>query len=158
MKHNQHMKRITTSLFFVMLTASVQGQKLEPLQVQAEAGNAEAQALLGDAYYFSEEANYSEAVKWYRKAAEQGHIRAQYTLGQHYYFGEGVPMDYIEAFTWYSVASESQSDSEEDLEFSNEAQTLLEDMEYDLTPEQIQEVRARTQMRFQEIQAWQEEQ
>jgi len=158
MKHNQHMKKITTILLFIILTAGVQGQNLESLQVQAEAGNAEAQSLLGDAFYFSEEANYSEAVKWYRKAAEQGHIRAQYTLGQHYYFGEGVPMDYVEAFTWYSVASESQSDSEEDLEFSEEAGTLLKDMEYDLTPEQIQEVRARTQMRFQEIQSRQEEQ
>ena len=34
--------------------------------------------------------NYSEAVKWYRKAAEQGNAKAQYNLGSCYYNGKAL--------------------------------------------------------------------
>ena len=37
--------------------------------------------------------DYTEAVKWYRKAAEQGNATAQSNLGHRYYNGEGVAKD-----------------------------------------------------------------
>ncbi len=50
--------------------------------------------------------DYSEAVKWYRKAAEQGHASAQYNLGVCYEDGQGVPRDFSEAVKWYRKAAE----------------------------------------------------
>ena len=50
--------------------------------------------------------DYSEAVKWYRKAADQGNADAQNNLGVCYKNGEGVPQDYSEAVKWYRKAAE----------------------------------------------------
>ena len=49
----------------------------------AEQGDAAAQYELGNAYYYSDnvEANYSEALNWYREAAEQALVEARYFLG-----------------------------------------------------------------------------
>ena len=55
---------------------------------------------------FYKKKDYSEAVKWYRKAAEQGSARAQCYLGECYYYGRGVSQDYSEAVKWYSKAAE----------------------------------------------------
>ncbi len=45
-------------------------------------------------------------MKWYRKAAEQGFAQAQYNLGVMYYFGEGVSVNSIKAYMWWSLAME----------------------------------------------------
>ena len=50
--------------------------------------------------------NYTEAVKWYRKAAEQGHAGAQNNLGVCYEDGYRVTKDYAEAVKWYQKAAE----------------------------------------------------
>ena len=50
--------------------------------------------------------NYTEAVKWYRKAAEQGLATAQCNLGICYRNGDGVTQDYYEAVKWYRKAAE----------------------------------------------------
>ena len=50
--------------------------------------------------------NYSEAVKWFRKAAEQGYAEAQTNLGDMYRKGKGVPQDDSEAIKWYLKATE----------------------------------------------------
>jgi TPR repeat protein len=55
---------------------------------------------------FHEQGNYTEAVKWYRKAAKKGDATAQYILGLCYYNGDGVPQDYTEAAKWYRKAAE----------------------------------------------------
>ncbi|MBO7321300.1 MAG: sel1 repeat family protein, partial [Bacteroidales bacterium] len=59
-------------------------------------------------YYYGEgvEKNYTEAVKWYRKAADKGHLDAQYNLGNRYYNGEGVEKNYTEAVKWYRKAAD----------------------------------------------------
>jgi hypothetical protein len=44
-------------------------------------------------------------MKCFKKAAEQGEARAQYHLGLMYYNGEGIPMHFIKAYVWMSVAS-----------------------------------------------------
>ena len=56
-------------------------QALADLRVSAEAGDAEAQFILGGMYVTGRGGpqDDAEAVAWYRRAAEQGHARAQYT-------------------------------------------------------------------------------
>ncbi|MCL2760801.1 MAG: tetratricopeptide repeat protein [Desulfuromonadales bacterium] len=50
--------------------------------------------------------NYTEAVKWYRKAAEKGFAEAQNSLGQMYASGQGVDKNYDEAAKWFRKAAE----------------------------------------------------
>jgi TPR repeat protein len=70
---------------------------------------------LGFAYYNGNgvSQDYSEAVKWFRKAAEhpisftqsRGTPVSQFMLGLIYDNGEGVPQDYTEALQWYREAA-----------------------------------------------------
>ena len=73
-----------------------------------EAGNANAQCTLGFCYHKGHgvEQSYTEAVKWYRKAAEQGDATAQHNLGFCYDKGRGVEQSYTEAVKWYRKAAE----------------------------------------------------
>ena len=48
--------------------------------------------------------DYSEAVKWFTKAAEQGHVRAQSMLGAYYMVGRGAPQDFQKAYFWSVLA------------------------------------------------------
>jgi len=50
--------------------------------------------------------NYSEALKWYRKAADQGLAKAQFQLGLIYEQGLGVQQDSTEASKWYQKAAD----------------------------------------------------
>ena len=50
--------------------------------------------------------NYSEAERWYRKAAVQGDAEAQNNLGAMYYLGLAVSQDYSEAVKWCQKAAE----------------------------------------------------
>jgi TPR repeat protein len=56
---------------------------LERLVLLAEAGNADAQALLGDSYYFSRGVRQDHKVArgWYEKAAQRGSVSGYYGLG-----------------------------------------------------------------------------
>lgn len=44
--------------------------------------------------------DFTEAAKWWRKAADQNDSEAQYDLGYSYYRGRGVEKDYAEAVKW----------------------------------------------------------
>jgi TPR repeat protein len=57
------------------------------------------------------EQDYTEAAKWFRKAADQGNIKGQHDLGVRYYLGQGVQVDYVEAMKWFRKAAE-QGDAE----------------------------------------------
>ena len=39
------------------------------------------------------------------RAAEQGYAQAQVNLGDLYAEGKGVPLDYLSAYMWYTLAS-----------------------------------------------------
>ncbi len=77
-------------------------------QVAAEAGNAEAQNLMGFCYENGQGVakDYTESVKWYRKAAEQGYAFGQSNLGICYNIGQGVAKDYTEAVKWFRKSAE----------------------------------------------------
>ena len=80
----------------------------EATQKNAKAGKPMSQYNLGLMYEKGEgvRQNYTEAVKWYRKAAEQGHMWAQFRLGLLYYNGKGVAVNKKEAVRWYRKAAE----------------------------------------------------
>ena len=74
----------------------------------AEAGNTEAQFILGGMYTEGRGVpqDYEEAVKWTRLAAEAGHRSAQINLGLMYRYGKGVARNYAEAVKWFRPAAE----------------------------------------------------
>ncbi len=76
---------------------------LEP----AKAGNAEAQAYVGEIYEkgLGTAPDFAAAAKWYRLAADQDYAPAQISLGMMYERGAGVPKDVNEALRWYRRAS-----------------------------------------------------
>jgi uncharacterized protein len=69
----------------------------------AAKGEAPAQSVLGSVYYLNK--NYSEAAKWYRRAADQGFAEAQNSLGEMYQAGRGVPKSSLQAYLWFSLAA-----------------------------------------------------
>ena len=82
-------------------------QALADLRANAEAGDAEAQRILGGMYVTGTGVpqDAAAAVAWYRRAAEQGDARAQYNLGAMYAAGVGVPQDAAAAVAWYRRAA-----------------------------------------------------
>ena len=77
-------------------------------RVRAERGDVKAEEKLASLYYHGRGVpqDYTEAIRWYRRAAEQGDAAGQLNLGLMYYHGTGVPQDYGEAVRWYRKAAE----------------------------------------------------
>jgi TPR repeat protein len=50
---------------------------------------------------------WSQAAKWFRKAAAQNYPLACDRLGMMHERGVGVPKDYVEAYKWFTLAAES---------------------------------------------------
>jgi TPR repeat protein len=99
-------------LVFLFFDPNVRAQKTpaipdpteQEIMAAAVKGDPRAQVALGSKYI--DRKNYTEAVKWFRKAAEQGNTNSQMQLGSLYYIGEGVPQDYAESMKWYRKAAE----------------------------------------------------
>ena len=92
-------------------TASIEAGLSSALQSAippAERGLGTVEALVGDAYYYGHGVarDYTEAARWYRRAAENSNVMAQSTLGDIYYYGRGVPQDFVEAGQWWQLAAE----------------------------------------------------
>ena len=49
--------------------------------------------------------DYSEAAKWFRKAANQGYATGQAKLGFMYFLGRGVLQDYVQAHMWLNLSA-----------------------------------------------------
>jgi hypothetical protein len=83
-------------------------EALKEFTAAADAGNAQAQYLVGSMYDNGQgtAANDTEAVKWYARAAHQGFVTAQYNLGMMLVHGEGIEKpDYMQAYAWFSIAA-----------------------------------------------------
>ena len=108
MKSNLHklLGKLFPLLFLtaIILTGCNPEQSNEELKKKAENGDAKAQFALGDKY--AVEKNFSEAAKWYEKAAEQGVVDAQNNLSGAYFDGRGVEKNYAEALKWFRKAAE----------------------------------------------------
>jgi hypothetical protein len=77
---------------------------LKPL---ADAGNAQAQTRLGDAYSEGHgvERDLAAGERWYEKAALQGDTGAQLKLGAMFAKGNGVTQNNNLAYVWYGTAA-----------------------------------------------------
>ena len=73
------MKSALSVLLLCFLLVSCGEEKEKTIQERAEEGDVEAQNKLGMIYYNGEGVpkDYTEAIKWYRKAAEQGYAKSQ---------------------------------------------------------------------------------
>jgi len=81
---------------------------LREVRPLAQAGNADAQHLLGLMYYMGRGVpqDYKTALQWHLKAAQQGKADAQYVVGAMYYTGNAVLQDHKQAVTWFRKAAE----------------------------------------------------
>ncbi len=79
----------------------------EAAEKGAKQGRPLQQFNLGLMYYKGRVAaqDYTEAVKWWRRAAEQGFAEALNNLGMMYGNGDGVPQDNVEALKWFDLAA-----------------------------------------------------
>ncbi|MEO7579171.1 MAG: tetratricopeptide repeat protein [Massilia sp.] len=80
---------------------------LKEIAPLAQAGQADAQHLLGLMYYMGRGVarDYKLAMQWHRKAALQGKADAQYVVGAMYYTGNAVPQDHAQAAAWFRKAA-----------------------------------------------------
>jgi len=83
-------------------------QALNWYRKAADHGNSDAQAKIGDFYWYGRGVgqDYFQAMDWYRKAAGQGNAYAEYSLGYLFEFGQGVAQDYAQAVAWYRKAAD----------------------------------------------------
>ncbi len=79
-----------------------QGLSAQPL---AEAGDANAQWMVGQGLLSPPDADPAAAFKWFLRAADQGHGLVQRDLGLLYEAGWGVEQSLQEAYFWYSLAA-----------------------------------------------------
>ena len=82
--------------------------------------------------------DYTEAVRWYKKAAAQGHYAAQNNLGVMYAHGLGVHADLVEAYRWMRLAVLNDKGN------GNPMQTNLQRLTERMTAAQIAEGKARS--------------
>ena len=82
---------------------------IEELINLANTGNIQAQAGLGEIYYYgrSVDVNYTKAVNWLSKAADSNDKNSQFYLGMAYIEGKGVLEKYDTAKNYLTKASEN---------------------------------------------------
>jgi len=103
-------KGLSVALFVVSIAvvSPAQSKGIDPaLLAKANAGDASAEFQVGFAYANGKGVprEFTEAARWYRKAAEQGNADAQSLLGVLYRNGHGVPQNYSEAELWCRKAA-----------------------------------------------------
>lgn len=100
-------------------------------KVAADAGDKEAQYQLGIYYYDGRliETNYFESVYWLKKASSQAHVDAQLQLARMYVFGKGVPVNKIQAYVIFKIASINGSDLAMDEADSLASQMSLQELD-----------------------------
>lgn len=84
-----------------------QSEKEQGLAAQslAEAGDANAQWMMGQGLLSPPDADPAAAFQWLLRAADQGHGLAQRDVGLLYEAGWGVEQSLQEAYFWYSLAA-----------------------------------------------------
>jgi uncharacterized protein len=115
--------------------ASSKQDTLEDRIKKAESGDSNEQFYLGLHYQQGDHGlpkDYSEAAKWYRKAADQGHAGAQLYLGVYLC---NVKQEVVEAYKWFQLAKRG---NDADRVAATQSQDQLVDH---MTPEQIAEGR-----------------
>lgn len=92
-------------------------QFIAALRSSAEMGNVKAQVLLGHTYEHEnvaiKKADYSEAMKWFRRASGMGSGEASAAIAELYEQGLGVPKSEPEAAAWWELATKQGYDQQE---------------------------------------------
>ena len=126
------------SLLGILKSVAGLGRGIEGCKRDAVAGKAEAQFSLGVSCEHGHHGlpqDYTESLKWYRKAAEQDHHAAQLYLGIGLALGRGVEQDVVEALKWVLLAKRG---GPWDRTAANETQGRLEAL---MTEPQINQAR-----------------
>lgn len=71
---------------------------------QAESGDAAAQFKPAEHYRALEQ--LEPMLRWLRESARRGYPLAQTSLGVLYLNGDGVPLDRVEAYAWFTLAAD----------------------------------------------------
>jgi TPR repeat protein len=73
---------------------------------RAEAGDAAAQFKLAGHCLVAEPDDQKPMLRWLRESAQRGYPLAQTSLGVLYLNGDGVPLDQVEAYAWFTLAAD----------------------------------------------------
>jgi TPR repeat protein len=87
--------------------------------------------------------NFAEAARLFRLAADAGDPTAQDSLGVMYVNGEGVPQDYVQAYTWFNIADAIVPSADEG--WHARLDRFRNTISGDMTPDQIAEAKRRAQ-------------
>ena len=84
-------------------------EKIDTIRYQAEQGNPDYECLYATCLEngWGVEADISQALKWYKKAADHQQKTSFNSLGNLYRMGNGVKQDIQEAFRWYQKGAEA---------------------------------------------------
>ena len=98
---------LVLAILLVGCVGNPEEQKLAELTKKAEAGDAEAQHILGLMYAKGDGVakDRAKAAEWWQKAATQGSTKSQYNLGLLYARGDGVAKDMAKAAEWWQKAA-----------------------------------------------------
>src|SRR5438477_166305 len=78
--------------------------------------------------------DYDTAIKKWQPLAEQGNPGAVLLLGSMYVAGQGVPKDFVQAYFWFTVASEQNDPTAKQNALNDRALVARQ-----MTPAQIEE-------------------
>ncbi len=78
---------------------------------RAEFGDATAQFKLAEHYLVTEPDNPARVLGWLRESARRGYPLAQTSLGVLYLNGDGVQLDRVEAYAWFTLAADQGESS-----------------------------------------------
>ena len=106
-------------------------QAFKQCKVAAQAGDKEAQYQLGLYYYEGQliEPNYFESIYWLKQASSQAHTEAQLQLARMYVLGKGVPVNRIQAYVIFKIASINGSDAAMDEADNLTSQMSLQELD-----------------------------
>lgn len=91
-----------------LLEAGEYQAAMRELRLAAQAGNAEAEELIGVMYALGLGVARDDrrAFEWYLRAAMKGHAGAQSGVGWYYETGRGLPAaDLVRAYMWYALSA-----------------------------------------------------
>jgi hypothetical protein len=113
-------------------SVSAQSQNLDDIRHKAEAGDANAQFHLAQAYIEGKDIakDPAQGLAWLRKSADQGYFGAEYALAYMYLNGaEKLQKDQHEAAKWFLKAAKQQNKAAQDKLAAMFAQGLISEQE-----------------------------
>jgi hypothetical protein len=124
--------RLVAVCAITIASVSAQDQNLDAIRHKAEAGDANAQFHLAQAYIEGKDMakDPAQGLAWLRKSADQGYFGAEYALAYMYLNGaEKLRKDQHEAAKWFLKAAKQQNKAAQDKLAAMFAQGLISEQE-----------------------------